>query len=98
MNWSLLYDQTSAAKYWPNFSFKILPELQLQKLDQALRPKSEHEFNFMAKIQLPNLHQTVIDKFLRISNSNSSNINNSNNFNKFLVDIFTCQGHIIQVY
>ena len=27
-------NQASAAKYWPNFSFKILPGLQLQYLDQ----------------------------------------------------------------
>ena len=27
-------NQASAAKCWPNFSFKILPELQLQNLDQ----------------------------------------------------------------
>ena len=26
-------NQTSAAKYWPNFSFKISPELQLQNVD-----------------------------------------------------------------
>ena len=28
-------NQTSAAKYWQNFSFKISPELQLQNLDQS---------------------------------------------------------------
>ena len=29
-------NQTSAVKYWPNFSFQISPELQLQNLDQTL--------------------------------------------------------------
>ena len=28
-------NKTSAAKYWPNFSFKISPEFQLQNLDQS---------------------------------------------------------------
>ena len=34
-------NQASAAKYWSNFSFKILPELQLQNLYQTLYSKSE---------------------------------------------------------
>ena len=28
-------NQTSGAKYWPNFSFKISPDIQLQNLDQS---------------------------------------------------------------
>ena len=44
-------NQTSAAKYWPNFSFKISPELQLQNLDQALCSKSE-QFSKQENLQL----------------------------------------------
>ena len=84
--------KASAAKYWPNFSFKILPELQLQKIDKALRPKSEQEFNFVAKIQLPNLHQTVINTFP------NTNIINCKNINKFWDGIFTRQDRIKKVY
>ena len=85
-------NQTSTAKYWPNFSFKISPELQLQNLDQTLCSKSEQKFSFMTKPQLPNLQQTVANTILII------NISNSNNLNKFWVDIFTRQGHINQIY
>ena len=46
----------------------------------------------MSKPQLPNLQQTVANTILII------NIRNSNNLNKFLVGIFTRQGHINQVY
>jgi len=62
-------NQTVAAKYCSNFSFKILPELQLQK--------SEQNLSFMTKPQLPNLQQTVANMFL------NTNISNSNNINKF---------------
>ena len=85
-------NQTSAAKYWPNFSFKILPELQLQNLDQTLCSKSDQKLSFMTKPQLPNLQQTVDNTILSI------NISNGNNLYKFWVGIFTRQGHINQVY
>ena len=85
-------NQTSAAKYWPNFSFKISPWLQLQTPDQTLCWKSEQKFSFMTKNQLPNLQQTVANTILII------NISNNNNLNKFWVGIFTRQGHINQVY
>ena len=70
-------NQTSAAKYWPNFSSKIPPELQLQNLDQTLCWKSEQKFSFMTEPQPPNLQQAVANAILSI------NINNSNNLNKF---------------
>ena len=47
--------KTSAAKCWTNSSFKILPELQLQNLDQPLCSKSEQKFSFRTKRHLPNL-------------------------------------------
>ena len=56
-----------------NFSFKISPELQLQNLDQTLCSKSGRKFDFMTKLQLPNLHQTVVKTVLSISNSNNLN-------------------------
>ena len=84
-------NQTSAAKYWQNFSFKISPELQLQNLDQTLCSKSDQKLSFMTKPQLPNLQQTVANTIL-ITNSNS------NNLNKFWVGIFTRQGLINLVY
>ena len=46
----------------------------------------------MTKPQLTNLQQTIANTIL------ITNIINSNNINKFLVVIFTCQGHINQVY
>ena len=52
----------------------------------------EQKFNFMTKPQLPNLQRTVANTILIIKMSNS------NNLNKFLVGIFTHQGHINQVY
>ena len=84
--------KTSAAKYWPNSSLKILAELQLQNLDQNLCSKSEQKFSFMTKPQLLNLQQTVANMILII------NIDNSNNINEFWVGIFTQNGHINQVY
>ena len=57
LNW------VSAAKYWPNFSFKISPELRLQNLDQAFCSSSEQKVSFMTKLQLPNLHQIVVNTF-----------------------------------
>jgi hypothetical protein len=56
---------------------QILPELQLQNLDQTLWSKSEQKFNFMTKPSLPNLQQAVANTILII------NISNSNNLNKF---------------
>ena len=82
-------NETSAAKYIPNFSFKISPDLQL---DQTLCSKSEQKFSFMSEPQLPNLPQTVANTILII------NISNIHNLNKFWVGIFTRQGHINQVY
>ena len=75
-----------------NSSFKILPELQLQNLDQTLSSKSEQDFSFMTKPQLLNLQQTVANMILII------NIDNSNNISEFWVGIFTQKGHINQVY
>ena len=49
----------------------------------------------MTKLQLPNLQQTLANTILII---NIKHISNSNNLNKFLVGIFTRQGHINQVY
>ena len=71
-------DQTSASKSWTNL--------------ETLSSNSEQKLNFMTKVHLPQLHQTVVDTFLIID------LNNSNNFNKFWVAIFTCQSHINQVY
>ena len=69
---------TSTSKSWTNL--------------ETLSSKSEQKLNFMTKVNLPNLHQTVVNMFLII------NFNNSNNFNKSWVAIFTHQGHINQVY
>ena len=66
--------QASPAKYWPNFSLKISPKLQLQNLDQTFCSKYEQKFDFITKLQLPNLHQTVINTFLCINFSNSNNL------------------------
>ena len=41
--------KTSAAKYWLNYSIKILPELQLQNIYQTLCSKSEQKFSFITK-------------------------------------------------
>ena len=84
-------NQTSAAKYWPNFRFKISPALEHQNIDQTLCWKSEQKLSFMTKPQLLNLQQTVANTIL------ITNISNSNNLNKFRVGILTCQGHINQV-
>jgi len=51
--------KTSEAKYKPNSILKILPELQLKNIDQTLYSKSEQEFSFMTKLQLPNLQQLL---------------------------------------
>ena len=69
---------------------KILPELQLQNLDETMCWKSEQKFGFITKPQLPSMQQTVANMIPIINISNISN--------KFWVGIFTCQGHINQVY
>ena len=74
------------------FQLQILPELQIQNLDQILSSKAEQKFSFMTKPQLPNLQQTVANTILII------NISNSNKLNKFWVRICTRQGHMNQVY
>ena len=60
--------------------------------NQTLCSKSDQKLSFMTKPQLPNLEQTDANTIL------ITNISNSNNINKFLVVIFTRQGHINQVY
>ena len=84
--------KTSVVKYWPNSSLKILPELQLQNLDQTFCSKSEQKFRLITKPQLPSMQQTVANTVL------ITNISNSNNLNKFWVGILTRQGHMNQVY
>ena len=59
--------KTSAAKYWPNSSLKLMPELHLRNLDQALCSKSEQKFSFMTKPQFLNLQQTVVNMTLIIN-------------------------------
>ena len=54
---------TSTSKSWPNL--------------ETLCSKSEQKLNFMTKLHLPHLHQTVVNTFLII------NMNNRNNLNKF---------------
>ena len=55
-------------------SLKILPELQLQNLDQTMCSKPEQKFCFMTKPKLPKLQQTLANMTLiiNISNSNTS--------------------------
>ena len=36
---------------------------------------SEQKFNFLPELQVPNLHQTVVNTFLIINMSNSNNLN-----------------------
>ena len=79
-----------AAKCWPNSSSKILPELQLQNLDQTLYSKSEQMFSFITKPQLPNMQQTVANMILII------NISNSNNLNNFWLGIYVERKGILQ--
>ena len=102
------FDQTLASKSWPNSHFitspslrsKILNKLQFQNFAWTstsnswpnLVLKVWTKFSFMTKLQLPNLHKTGVKTILII------NISNSNNLSKFWVVIFTCQGHINQVY
>ena len=68
---------------------QILPELQLQNLDQTLCSKSEQKFSLLTKPQRRNLQQIVANMIL---------IKNSYNINKFWVGIFTRQGHINKFY
>ena len=82
-------NQTSAAKYWLNFSVKISPELQFQNLDQILCSQSEQKFSFMNKPQLPNCNKLLPTRSL---SSTSATVSTSTCFQ------FTHQGHINQVY
>ena len=54
-----------------------MTKLQLQNLDQTLKPcdQSEQKLNYMTKLHLPNLHQTVVNTILIINMSNSNNLN-----------------------
>ena len=80
--------QNISSKTLTKLQLQILPELQLQNLNQTFCLKSEQKFSFMTKPQLPNLQQTVANTIL--------NISNSNNLNKFWVGIFICHGYINQ--
>ena len=75
-----------------NFSFKTLPEVQLQNLDQTLCSKSEQKFNFMTKTSASksgtNCRQHV-SKHQHQQQAQPQQV---------LCDIFTCQGPINQVY
>ena len=102
------FNQTLTSKSWPNNHFitspslssKILTKLQFLNFAWTLTSNSSPnlvlkvwtKFSFMTKLQLPNLHTTVVKTFLII------NITSSNNLNKFWFGIFTRQGHINQVY
>ena len=66
--------------------------MQLQNLDETLFSKSEHNFGFITKPQLPSMQQTVANTIL------ITNISNSNNLNKFWFGVSTRQGHVNQVY
>ena len=74
-----------------------LPVLQLQNLEQTLCSESGQQFDFMTKLQLPNLHQTIVNTFLSINVSNSNNFNNLfttvTTSTSFELTSFTCQGH-----
>ena len=74
-------NQTPASKSCLSFNFKNLTKPCAHSMKKT---------NFMSRLQLPNLQQTVANTFLIIRNSN--------NLNKFLVAIYTRQGHINQVY
>ena len=58
---------------------QILINFHLQNSDHALTSKCEPKFKFMTKLQLPNLHKSVVNVFFSIS----INISNSNSINKF---------------
>merc|ERR1712223_1741202 len=66
--------QNISSKILTQLQPQILPELQLQNLDQTLCSKFEQKFNFMTKPQLPNLQQTVANTILIIDISNSNNL------------------------
>ena len=81
--------QNISRKELTKLQLQILPELQLQNLDQTLCSKSEQKFSFLTKPQRPDLQQIVANTII---------ISNSYNINKFWVGIFTRQGHINKVY
>ena len=59
------------------FTIQILPELQLQSLDQTLCSKSEQKFSFMTIPQFPNLQQTVADTILIIKSTKQESVSES---------------------
>ena len=81
--------QNISRKELTKLQIQILPEIQLQNLDQTFCSKSEQTFSFLTKPRLPNLQQI---------GTNTIIISNSYNINKFWVGIFTRQGHINKVY
>ena len=83
-------NQASAAIYWPNFSFKIVPE----NLDQILYSKSEQKFDFIK----PNFSFQIYTKLSLTCFSASTSATVSNNISKFWVGIFTRYSHISQVH
>ena len=106
LNFNLKYWPNLASEYWPrinlvtslNISSKILTKRQLQNLAWTWTSKSwpkcsksEQKIKFMTKPQFPNLQQTVANTILITNTSYSNNL-------EFGVGIFTCQGHINQVY
>ena len=66
--------QGSAAKYWLNFASKLCLNLNFN-LDQTLCSKSGQKVDFMTKLHLPSLHQTIVNTFLSINISNFNNLN-----------------------
>ena len=50
-------------------------ELHPSDLDQTLGSKSGQKVDFMTKLHLPSLHQTIVNTFLSINISNFNNLN-----------------------
>ena len=84
--------QNISRKELTKLQLQILPELQLQNLDQTLCSKSEQKFNFMTKTSASksatNCRQHV-SKHQHQQQSQPQQV---------LCGIFTCQGFINQVY
>jgi len=66
--------QNISRKKLTKLQLQILPEHQLQNLDQTFCSKSEQTFTFLTKPWLPNLQQIVTNTII---------ISNSYNINKF---------------
>ena len=66
-------DEKTGRQTKASLSDKILTKPQLQNLDESLWSKSEQRFKFVTKLQFPNLHQTMVNAFHSISNSNNLN-------------------------